>query len=70
MSSAVVLVAGGGKYHRSEQMSERTADDTEREQQTRHGKPAAEEATGSFLKKCPTIRTDRSATWPAIAWIS
>jgi hypothetical protein len=60
MSSAVVLVAGGGKYRRSRQMPERTADDTER-QQTRHGKPAAEEAAGSSLKKCPIIRTDRSA---------
>jgi hypothetical protein len=50
----------GGKYHRSEQMPEITADDTGRTaDQARE--TAAEEAAGSSLKKCPTIRTDRSA---------
>lgn len=64
MSSAVVLVAGGGKYHRSEQMPEITADDTERTAD--HAREtAAEEAAGSSLKKCPTIRTDRSAAMPS-----
>jgi hypothetical protein len=38
---------------------------TRSEQQTRHGKPAAEEAAGSSLKKCPTSRTDRSAAMPS-----
>jgi hypothetical protein len=54
MSSAVVLVAGVGKYHRSEQMPERTADDTERtEDEARE--TAAEEAAGSSVKEGPTM---------------
>jgi hypothetical protein len=61
MSSAVcwspgaASIAAPGRCLREQQM-------TRSEQQTRHGKPAVEEAAGSFLKKCPTNRTDRSAT--------